>query len=126
MFSYITTDPVLLFVGLFLLVAGVSLMVAPAPWRALLDAIRANEAAPVITGMIALAFGLAIVVFYPSWDGVARSVLTIFGWAALLEAAIYLFFPHLLKKIVASDLYQAVFKIGGPISIVCGLVFLLA
>jgi uncharacterized protein YjeT (DUF2065 family) len=126
MLNMITTDPVLLFVGLFMLVCGLSLMLAPAPWGALIDVIRTSEVAPAVTGMVALAFGLAIIVFYASWDGAARSVLTVFGWAALAEAAIYLFFPHMLKKIVASDLYQAAFKFGGPICIVCGLVFLLA
>lgn len=122
--EFITTDPVLLVVGLFYTVIGLSLVVSPAPWRRMIEAFQTSEIAMLMGGMFALLFGLLVTLFYASWDGIGRGLLTVFGYIALVEAFVMLFMPRAMQKFVGGGFYQGMFKVSGFVSIAFGLAFL--
>lgn len=125
MFDFLNTDPVLVLFGLFYSVVGLSLLIAPGPWRKLVEIFQGSDIALVLSGMAALFAGLLIVLFFQSWETPGHSLLSIIGYIALVEAGFFLFLPDLMQKFIASRFYQSLFKISGVLSIVIGVLFLI-
>lgn len=122
--DYITSDPVLLVVGLFYVSMGFSLTLTPAPWQKLVTMFEESDVAVLLSGIFALFVGLIITVFFADWSMPGRVLLTVVGYIALAEGVCFLFFAEAVRKFVASPFYQGLFKISGVLSVAFGLLFL--
>lgn len=125
MFDFITTDPVLQIVGIFYLVVGIAFMVRPEPWRELVTVMTERETVIALWGLVPLAFGLIILLAIPSFESIGRAMLTCFGYLAIAEAVLFLFFPRSVQKFLTGGFYQGLFKISGALSVFIGVAFLL-
>ena len=122
---FINQDPILILFGLFCIVIGASVLIRPSEWKEFLSVYRlGSPVAMLITGCLDVVFGLMIVLFFSSWGTPAHGLLTVVGYMALIEGAIFLFFPNMMQKFVSSAFYEGFFKFGGPLSILIGLLFL--
>lgn len=122
--NFINTDPVLLFIGIFYLVTGLSLLIKPKPWRDFVTVFQTNHIAILVSGMLALFCGLLITLFFQSYETPAHILLSIVGYIALVEATIMLLIPDLMRKFIASTFYDRIFKWGGFMAIIFGMLFL--
>lgn len=112
--------------GLSLLIFGISLLLRPADWTAWMQALAQRGRAMALTiGSVTLLFGAFIVAFHPIWHGIPM-LLTIIGWLAVLEGAVYLLFPQALAIVLRFYLKcpKLALRIGGVLSLAIGLALL--
>jgi hypothetical protein len=82
------------FIGLFLLIAALSMFLDRDSIIEMATALIDDRALLLIVGLIALGIGLAIVVGHNVWSGGLLPVLiTLFGWSQLLRGLALLFLP---------------------------------
>lgn len=112
--------------GVSFLVLGFSMLLRGAEWTAWMRALeRRGPESAVVLGAVTLTIGAFIVAFHPVWQGFPL-VLTVIGWLAVAEGALYLLFPAALPCVLRLYLKcpQAVMRIGGAVTVVLGLYFL--
>ncbi len=81
-------------IGLFLLVASLSMFLDRDSVIEMTTALIDDRALLLIVGLIALGIGLAIVIGHNIWSGgLFPIVITIFGWSQLLRGLALLFLP---------------------------------
>ena len=124
MIDLINTDPVLQIIGIVYIVLGFSLFIAADAWREFLEALQKSKLSILLCGCFALLFGLAITMFYQSWEDPGRILLSAVGYVGILEGCILLFFPGPTQQFLASDFYQKLYNHAGFLSIIFGLLFL--
>ncbi len=82
------------FIGLFLLIVSVSMLLDRDSIIEMATALIDDRALLLIVGLIALGIGLAIVVGHNVWSGgLMPIVVTLFGWSQLLRGVALLFLP---------------------------------
>ena len=82
------------FIGLFLLIAALSMFLDKDSIVEMATALIDDRALLLIVGLMALGIGLAIVVGHNVWSGGPLPVLiTLFGWSQLLRGLALLFLP---------------------------------
>jgi hypothetical protein len=81
-------------IGLFLLIAAVSMILDRDSIIEMATALVDDRALLLIVGLIALGIGLALVVGHNVWSaGLFPLVITIFGWSQLLRGVLLLLLP---------------------------------
>lgn len=61
---------------------------------------KANVSFMLVSGMLAVVFGLMIVVTHNLWEANWKVIITVIGWLALIKGIVRLFFPeHTMKSI---------------------------
>lgn len=78
--------------GPTLAAVGLSLLLNPGPAAGMIAAAAADPALILIVGAITLPVGLAIVLAHNVWKG-WPTVITVFGWLAILGGAVRVLFP---------------------------------
>ena len=109
------------------LIIGVSHIVQPRVWSEFFIHFRNNGKAGVLQiGLLHLPLALLIVVLHNVWHGPAI-VVTLIGWAQLLKAMIYLFWPaaglRMLGTVSIENSWR--FVVAGVFSILLGAAILL-
>ncbi len=98
-----TTLPLTLYlaqaIGLYLLLVGLSALVAPQRWRQAMDEFSASAALPLVTGVFVFFLGIALVRIHWVLTDPLAIVVTLVGWIALLEGALLIVVPHLLLRV---------------------------
>ncbi len=113
-------------IGPISLVTGVALfMQADASKAMALEFIR-SPALLYLSGLLAMALGLAIVLTHNVWAADWRVLITIFGWLATIGGAIRILLPDTVRSIGQSMLDSKVaMTVGGGIWLALGIIFCL-
>lgn len=79
--------------GPYVVIACVAALVRVSDMQELISELEASSLDTWLSGILALVFGLIIVVFHPYWRGTAAIIVSVLGWLAVLEGVLYLVFP---------------------------------
>lgn len=116
-------------VGLIFVVLGISIMLRPAIWGALITRMAQSQDHSTIlaAGSINLALGAFIVSFHWVWSGLS-AIITLIGVLLLLRAAFLMYYPAKAKTMIVKMQPQMspLLNFSGIICIILGLLALLA
>ena len=84
------TETLALFAGLYLFAAGLGLLLDPKGYAAMLDEFRANGALAYLAAIAAFILGAFIVTVHNVWTGPTAILVSLIGWAALVEGVLLL------------------------------------
>lgn len=91
MFDALTlTDYLALMIGLYLLAAGAGLLFEGANYKAMLVEFKDNVALGYITAIMTFVIGVVLVKLHTDWSGWRAGLVSLFGWAALIEGVLML------------------------------------
>ncbi|WP_423926601.1 hypothetical protein [Candidatus Palauibacter sp.] len=120
------TTAVEVFVSINLIALGLSYILQPDAWKALLSRVQSRGPSGSFGfAFLALGLGSFIVAFHNVWGGVA-TIVTVYGWGALVKGALYLLFPGFgLKRIaMALSMGAGLWRTAGALAMVLGVVVL--
>lgn len=121
------TDTLAFFFGLYLLAAGVGLLVDPKGYAGMLESFRETPALGYIAAIAAFVVGAFIVTVHNVWSGPVAILLTLVGWAAVAEGVLMLacrrWFLDLFAPLGSNVRFMRYFGIA---SAVLGALFLLS
>ncbi len=113
--------------GLYMGAAGIGLILDPKRFESMMDDFQANPALGYIGGIVALVMGLIIVGFHNVWSDWAAILVTIVGWAALIEGALMLAASRSFFALVARiPLKAGLLRIFGIGTLIFGAILLYA
>ena len=81
------------FMGPLLAVIGLSMLLNPSLFPAMVSQLASNYGLVFVTGILALVAGLAIVRAHNIWEASWRVVVTIFGWLAIIGGVARMILP---------------------------------
>ena len=84
--------------GIYMLCAGLGLLLNKNMSKIILDEFETNPALTYFGGAIILLAGLALIFHHNIWTGWPEIMITLFGWGATIEGAILLIYPKALWK----------------------------
>lgn len=87
------------FIGPVMLISGLSLLINSDGMRAVFEDFVNSPALIFVAGIIALAVGLAIIIFHNHWAAGWPLLITIYGWLALLGGIARIGFPQPMRKL---------------------------
>ena len=112
--------------ALSMVIFGLSHAAQPRLWAAFFSAMKATRFAPLIIGMYTLPTGLVILLAHNVWAWDWPVLVTIAGWGMTIKATIYLLFPAVPDRMIASaDRWQEAFsgfRVAGAVMSVLGVV----
>jgi len=79
------------------LTAGLSIIINPKFYPRICDDMVKNVAVLYLYAFIALVFGMVMVTYHNIWEKSWVTVITLFGWGALIKGFMILVFPKSLK-----------------------------
>ncbi|HEV7255266.1 MAG TPA: hypothetical protein VGN97_19440 [Mesorhizobium sp.] len=92
------TEMIAIAVGVYALAAGLSVLIDPQRFMAMLDGLRDRAAANYMAGVSIYAIGAAILMFHHRWDGWLEVTVTLIGAAAAIEGLGWLVSPGLFFR----------------------------
>jgi uncharacterized protein YjeT (DUF2065 family) len=110
--------------GLYLILIGLSGLSAPLRWTALMDELSRSPALQMILGVMVFAIGVTLVIVHSHLTDTLAIIVTVIGWAALLEGALLIVVPALLLRIGAWSLKFT--RIWAVVSLIFGILLGLA
>jgi hypothetical protein len=103
------------------LVFGLSHLLYPAKWAALLLPLRERETGGLLLGTLQLPLGLFIMLGHNIWTWELPVIVTLTGWLMTLKSIAYLLFPRALALVMPTDArMQRGFRIAGAAMILLG------
>jgi len=81
-------------IGIYVLVAGISGLLYPTRAKRAMEEVTRSYILPYFDGAIALIVGLLIVLTHNVWEGLNATIVTLIGWAALVEGFAMLLLPQ--------------------------------
>ncbi|MBU0557341.1 MAG: DUF2065 domain-containing protein [Alphaproteobacteria bacterium] len=84
--------------GLYMIVAGLSGLVAPQRWRAMIEEMERSPGLIMLAGMIAFAIGVALVLVHTILTDPLAVIVTLIGWSALIKGALLIAVPGPLMR----------------------------
>jgi hypothetical protein len=112
--------------GLYMIAAGLSGLTAPGRWQDIIDGLRSSPALTYAVGVLVLALGAAIVLAHDVWSDPLAVVVSLIGWAALIEGFVLIAFPEPLLAWGASLVRPGATRPWAIGAIVFGTILLLA
>ncbi len=85
-----TTQILAVFIGLYMVAAGIGLLTDRNGYATLIDDLRENAALGYVTGVFVFALGAAMVAVHNLWTGSLEIVVSLFGWGTLVEGVLLL------------------------------------
>ena len=110
--------------GLYMIVAGLSGLVAPQRWKGTIDDLACSAGMQMAMGVAVFAIGVALVISHSILTDPLAIIVTLFGWAALLEGALLIAAPAPLIRIGRLALGQT--RLWAILSLILGLLLGLA
>lgn len=86
-------------IGLYMMLVGLSALVAPQRWQQMLDDYRTSPALGMISGVLVFAIGAALVHVHSILHDPLAIAVTAVGWAALLKGALLIAVPSSLMRL---------------------------
>lgn len=90
-------------VAVFWLGCGLSHLLHPARWGALLLPLRERESGGFVLAGVSLPVGLVIVIGHNVWVWDLPVIVTVAGWATTLKSVVYLLFPRIHMSVMSSN-----------------------
>lgn len=107
--------------GIYLLIAGVAVLVRRKELSKLTNQFVHDEAHLLVYGAVAVIIGLLLVLSHNVWEeGLWRTVITLVGWVILLKGGTAMLFPSLFKKVAKSLSNTGWYTFGGAVALVVG------
>jgi len=108
-------------IGLYLIIGGASIMLRERHFIPVVGAFVEERLTRLIVGMLELIAGLFLVVAHTNWSSLPAGILTVFGWALVIEGTLYLILPDesiekMIKRMNVTGWYIA----GGIFAIALG------
>ncbi len=85
-----TTQILAVFIGLYMVAAGIGFLTGRGSYATLIDELRDNTALGYVTGAFVFALGAAMVAVHNLWTGPLAIVVSLIGWGALIEGVLML------------------------------------
>jgi uncharacterized protein YjeT (DUF2065 family) len=111
-------------IGLYLLLVGLSGLSAPQRWRTLMDELIASPALQMILGVLVFAIGVTLAMVHSILADPLAILVTLIGWAALLEGALLIAVPGPLLRLGLWSLNYT--RIWAIVSLILGILLALA
>jgi uncharacterized protein YjeT (DUF2065 family) len=86
-------------IGLYLILGGLSALVKPDRWRAMMDEFATSPALTMVTGVFVFVLGVTLIHVHCILTDALAFLVTAVGWIALVEGALLMVVPHLLMRI---------------------------
>ena len=87
--------------GLYMIAAGIGLLSEGDNYNQILSEFKDNAALGYIAGIMAFALGVVIVRLHNDWSSVVAGVVSLIGWAALVEGVLMLAFRRTFLGVFA-------------------------
>ena len=84
------TQILAIFLGLYMVAAGIGLITDRDAYATLIDDLRENTALGYVTGAFVFVLGAAMVSVHNLWTGPLAVVVSVFSWGALIEGVLML------------------------------------
>lgn len=111
-------------IGLYMIVVGIGGLVAPQRWRAMMDDLDRSPGLVMALGFAVFAVGAALVLIHSIWTDPLAIIVSLVGYAALIEGALLLAVPGPLLKVGFWSLPLT--RVWTIVSIVLGILLFLA
>ncbi len=85
-----TTQILAVFIGLYMVAAGIGLLTDRDSYATLIDDLRENTALGYVTSAFVFVLGAVIVAVHNLWTDPLAIVVSVFGWGALIEGVLML------------------------------------
>lgn len=89
--------------GIFWIIVGLSHLLLPKTWAALLLPLRDRDTGGFILAGISLPIGLVIIVGHNIWVWDIPVIVTVVGWMTSLKSVIYLLIPRAHTRVMSSS-----------------------
>lgn len=107
--------------ALIYLGAGIAILLGAGNFKKAVDDLTKPGGLALVTGMMSLIFGAAIVTLHNRWNTGPEILVSLFGWLAILKGLLYMACPDCLKDpINAMMKNEAHMKIWGVAMIIIG------
>jgi hypothetical protein len=110
--------------GLYLILVGLSGLAGPRRWEGFMDELSTSPALQVLMGVTVFAIGVALAIAHSHLTDPLAIIVTLIGWAALLEGALLIAVPAPLLRIGHWSLGFT--RIWAIVSLILGIVLGLA
>lgn len=90
--------------GVYMIAGGLSGLIAPKRWAAILANFREQAGLTYISGVFVFALGVAVILIHNIWVDPLAMVISLIGWAAAIEGFILIICPGPFLKWSASFL----------------------
>ncbi len=110
--------------GLYMILIGLSGLAAPQRWRALMDELTASPALQMIMGVMVFVIGVTLAMIHSHLTDPLAIIVTLVGWAALLEGALLIAVPGPMLRIGAWSLQYT--RVWAIVSLILGILLALA
>ena len=122
-----TTQILAVFIGLYMVAAGIGFLTGRGSYATLIDELRDNTALGYVTGAFVFALGAAMVAVHNLWTGPLAIVVSLVGWGALIEGVLMLAIRRTFLGLVKVVPFTAATRVPyGIAAIVLGAVLLYA
>lgn len=111
-------------IGLYLLLVGLSGLSAPQRWRAIMNELVASPALQMAMGVLVFAIGVTLAMVHSILADPLAILVTLIGWAALLEGALLIAVPGPLLRLGLWSLNYT--RIWAIVSLILGILLALA
>lgn len=89
-----TTHALAAFIAIYFMAAGARILCDSAVIGEMFDTLRQSHLVTYLGGLIAFTLGAVIVSVHNSWDGLLAVIVSLVGWAALIEGVLLLAMPR--------------------------------
>jgi len=103
-------------------VIGMGLLLNTANFQRILEDVSVSPAFAYLAGLLALIFGLVILVFHHAWNTDWTLIVTLFGWLALIKGSLLVTYPGVVLRFSQRVLARSVtFRAWAIVLLVLGL-----
>lgn len=95
------------FVGIFLLILGVSMTMKRKMVTQIIHDLFGNRTLTYFVGLMEFIGGLLFVLYHNLWGSTLETVITIFGWLLLIEGVLYMLMSRDTMRKIISRLHSA-------------------
>ena len=121
------TETLSLFFGLYFMAGGLGMLLDREAIPAMFENIKEYPAIGFTMGLLAFVAGALVISFHNEWDGILATIISVFGWIALLEGLLMLAFRNwFLNSFSFMARSPKIIGFFSMFTIVMGLLFFLA
>lgn len=121
------TEVLARFIGVYMLAAGAGLLVDPKAYDGVMESVRANSALAYIAAVVVFAIGAVLVALHNQWEGWQQIIVSLTGWAALIEGVLMLAVRRSFFAVVAKiPLTESLLRGFGILTVGFGVLYLYA
>lgn len=107
--------------GLFLVIVGIAILVRRQDFMDVAAAFARERLTRVVISTFELLGALFLVIMHNEWSPLPAALISLFGWLALIESAVYLMLPHrVVEALVGGLSVPAIYVLGGIAAIAIG------